>query len=73
MKVLIDVPNNVQGQSFLKRTKALSYVQVVKKITTREVNILAEIAEIKRAYRLAAQVKAGKIKTRSARDLLNEL
>lgn len=73
MKVLIDIPDNEQGRSFLKRTKALSYVQIIKKVTASEADILKEIAEIKKAYKLAEQVKTGKLKTRPAKDLLDEL
>jgi hypothetical protein len=73
MLVLIDIPDNERGASFLKRTKELSYVQTVKKMTVEEADVLAEVAEIKKAHRLAAKVKAGKLKTRSAKALLDEL
>lgn len=73
MKVLIDIPDTKQGDAFLKRAKALSYVQKAQRITLAEARIFEEILEIKRMHHLAAQVEAGKLKTRPARDLLNEL
>ena len=73
MKLLIDIPDNKQGQSFLRRAKGLSYVQAVKRVTVTEAEILAEVALAKKAQGLADQVRAGRLKTRPARALLNEL
>jgi hypothetical protein len=73
MKVLIDIPDNKQGEAFLRRAKELSYVQRAEKVTPATFDILTEIKQIKTAHRLAEKVKSGKLKTRAARDLLNEL
>lgn len=73
MKVIIDIPDDKQGRTFLKRAKALSYVQTAKKVSASEIVILKEISEIKKAHRLADQVRSGKLKGRPARELLNEL
>lgn len=74
MKVLIDIPDNKQGQSFLRSAKELlPYVLTATKITATEAEILAELAEINKAHKLADKVNSGKLKTRSATDLLNEL
>ena len=73
MTVLIEIPDNKQGNDWLKHAKSLSFVQNAKKVSASENNLLAEYAHIKRAHRLARQVKAGKIPTRPLSDLLNEL
>lgn len=73
MKVLVDIPDTKQSDAFLKRAQSLSYVQKAQRITTSEAELLAEIIQIKRAHRMAEQLKAGKLKTRPARALLNEL
>lgn len=71
MKVIIDIPDSQRGEDFLKRTKALSYVQAAQKATPSQVELLKELDEIKKAYRLAEAVKRGRIKIRSIDALLN--
>ncbi|RXK83006.1 hypothetical protein [Filimonas effusa] len=73
MKLILDIPDTEQGASFYKRVKGYSYVEKAKVATSADVRALEELHEARQANRLAAKVKDGKVKTRPARQLLNEL
>ena len=73
MKLILDIPDTEQGTSFYNRVKKYSYVGKAKVVTSADVKALEELHEARQAHSLAAKVKAGKIKTRPARQLLNEL
>lgn len=71
MKLLLDIKDN-KAAAFLKMLKELTFVKT-ETITASEAELLKEIKIIKEAFEDAKHVEAGKLKTRSAQDLLNEL
>lgn len=73
MKLILDIPDTEQGISFYNRVKGYSYVEGAKVVTKSDLKALEELHEAKQAHSLAEKVKTGKVKTRSARLLLNEL
>lgn len=71
MKLLIDIQDkNVAGfmELISNYTSATS-----KTISNRDVEILEEIKEIRKAFKYADQIKAGKLKGRPVEELLKEL
>lgn len=73
MKLIVEIPDTKQGQAFLKSAKALPFVTKAARMTSQEIAALDEAKEDQHALGLAAKLKAGKLKTRPARDLLDEL
>lgn len=71
MKVLIDIADN-KAESFMELLKGHSYVKA-KPLSAPDAAVLEELAHIKKALKLADKVKTGKIKSRPASELLNEL
>jgi len=69
MKLVIDIADN-RAASFMELLKGHSYVKA-KSLSAPAV--LDELAHIKKAFKLAEKLKEGKIKSRPASDLLNEL
>jgi len=68
MKVLLDIKDN-KAMHLMEVLKGLSYVKT--KTISNEKALLIE--EIKEAVENLNLVKKGKLKARSAKDLLNEL
>ncbi|MBI1287382.1 MAG: hypothetical protein GC178_07350 [Flavobacteriales bacterium] len=68
MKVLLDIKDQ-KALHLLEVLKSLPYVKV-KQLTEEKALLLAEIKE---AVDNLNRVKKGKLKARSAKDLLNEL
>jgi hypothetical protein len=71
MKLLIDIADN-KAADFMKMIKNYSYVKS-KTISPPEAEIFEEIKEIKKAFKNAELIKAGKLKGRSATEFLNEI
>ncbi len=68
MRVLLDIKDN-KAQFVMELLKSLTYVKA-KTITPAKAQLIEEIQEAVRNVNL---VKAGKLKARPARELLNEL
>ncbi|WP_147425608.1 hypothetical protein [Mucilaginibacter gracilis] len=71
MKMLVEIADN-KAASFKELIKQHSYVKA-KTISEPNAAILEEIMHIKKAFKNLEKVKAGKLKTRPASELLNEL
>lgn len=71
MKLLLDVKDN-KAAAFIELIKGYSYVKA-QPISAPDVELFNEIKEIKSAFKNVELIKSGKLKTRSAEDLLNEL
>ncbi|MFN0031928.1 MAG: hypothetical protein ACKVOR_07200 [Flavobacteriales bacterium] len=68
MKVLLDIKDD-KAQSLLDVLRALPYVKA-KQLTESKAQLMEEIKEAVENLKL---VRAGKLKARPAKDLLNEL
>ena len=71
MKLLVDIKDN-EATAFFEMLKTYSSKKA-KPISEPDAAILAEIKEIKKAFKNAGKIKAGKLKGRPAIELLNEL
>lgn len=71
MKLVIDIADN-KADGFLELLKGFSYVKA-KPLSAPDAEVLEELTHLKKAFALAEKVKAGKIKSRPASELLNEL
>ena len=71
MKMLIDIADS-KAASFRDLIKEHSYIKA-KPLSKPDAVILDEIMHIKKAFKNLDKVKAGKLKTRPASELLNEL
>jgi len=71
MKLLIDIADN-KVAGFMEIMKSYSYVKA-EPISAPDAELLEEIKEIKKAFKNVEKIKAGKLKGRSAEELLNEL
>jgi hypothetical protein len=69
MKVLIDIPDN-EATFGLKVLKSLSFVRKAKPMTAAAVELWDDLKEAAEQVRLHKQ---GKLKLKTAQDLLNEL
>lgn len=69
MKVLIDIPDN-EATFGMKVLKSLSFVTKVKPMTEAAVGLWEDLREAAQEVRLHKQ---GKIKLKTAQELLNEL
>lgn len=69
MKVLIDIPDN-EASFGMKVLKSLSFVKKAKPMTTAAVDLWDDLKEAAEQVRLHKQ---GKIKLKTAQELLNEL
>ncbi len=72
MKVLVEIPDQKVASPILDMLKAYTSVTTTI-LSSGDVAALKEIRHIKEAYKLADKIKSGKLKTRPARDLMNEL
>lgn len=71
MKLLIDIADS-KAASFMELVKNQFDVKA-KPISAPDAAVLEELNHIKRAFKNLAKVKSGKLATRPASDLLNEL
>jgi hypothetical protein len=71
MKVVIDIKDN-KAEAFMKMISEYSYLTVTP-LSVPDAQVLEELNEIKKAFKNAGQIKAGKLKGRPAEELLNEL
>jgi len=71
MKLIIDIADN-KAEGFMEMVKDRFDIKA-KALSAPDAALLEEIKEIKKAFKYAAQIKAGKLKGRPAEDLLNEL
>lgn len=71
MKMLIEIADN-KAASFKELVKQ-HFDVTAKPISSPDAAILEEIIHIKKAFKNLEKVKAGKLKTRPASELLNEL
>ncbi|MBL7764576.1 MAG: hypothetical protein JNJ58_00650 [Chitinophagaceae bacterium] len=69
MKVIIDIPDH-DADFGLKVLKSLTFVKEVKPMSKAAVRLMADLKEAAEDVRLHKQ---GKIKLKSAQELLNEL
>ena len=69
MKVLIDIPDN-EATFAMKVLKSLSFVKKAKPMTVPAVELWDDLKEAAEQVRLHKQ---GKLKLKTAQDLLNEL
>jgi hypothetical protein len=69
MKVLIDIPDN-EASFAMKVLKSLSFVKKVKPMSEATVDLWEDLNEAANEVRLHKQ---GKLKLKTAQDLLNEL
>jgi hypothetical protein len=69
MKVLIDIPDN-EATFAMKVLKSLSFVKKVKPMSDATIDLWEDLKEAAEQVRLHKQ---GKIKLKTAQDLLNEL
>ncbi len=69
MKLLVDIPDN-EATFAMKVLKSLSFVKKVKPINVANVELWEDLKEAAEQVRLHKQ---GKIKLKTAQDLLNEL
>lgn len=72
MKVLVEIPDQKVASPVLEMLKAYTSITTTI-LSSADVAALKEIRHIKDAYKLASKVRSGDLKTRPARDLLNEL
>ncbi|TZF82305.1 hypothetical protein FW774_16610 [Pedobacter sp. BS3] len=71
MKLLLNIQDS-EATAFLKLIEDNPYVKA-EHITAPDMELLAEIKEIKTAFKHVKRIKEGKLKTRPVEDLLNEL
>jgi hypothetical protein len=71
MLLLIDIDDK-KANRFMELIKNNSDAKV-KPISAPDAELFAEINEIKKAFKNAKKIKAGKLKGRPASELLNEL
>ncbi|MDB4924641.1 hypothetical protein [Mucilaginibacter sp.] len=71
MLLLINIQDK-KADRFMELIKNNSDAKV-KSISAPDAELFAEINEIKKAFKNAEKIKAGKLKGRSADELLNEL
>lgn len=71
MKLIIDIQDN-KAASFMEMIKDLTYIKA-ESVSIADAELLEEIKEIKRAFSNVAKLKSGKLKSRPAEELLNEL
>jgi len=71
MKLIIEVADN-KAAGFIEHLKDYPYVKA-KPLPVPDSEILDEIKEIKKAFKNAEKIKAGKLKGRPVEELLNEL
>ena len=71
MKLLIDIADN-KAAGFMRIIKNYSYVKA-KPLSIPDAELFEEINEIKKAFKNAEKIKAGKLKGRPAEELLNEM
>jgi hypothetical protein len=71
MKLIIDVADN-KAAGFIELLKEYSYIKA-KPLSAPDSALIEEIKEIKKAFKNAEKIKAGKLKGRPAEELLNEL
>ena len=71
MKVLLDI-NKSEASAFMEMIRSFPSVKA-EPISAPDAALFAEIKHIKKAFKIANKVRAGKIATRSAADFLNEL
>lgn len=69
MKVLIDIPDN-EASFAMKVLKSLSFIKKVKPMSASSVQLWEDLKEAANEVRLHKQ---GKLKLKTAQDLLNEL
>lgn len=69
MKVLVDIPDN-EAAFAMKVLKSLSFVKKAKPMSVTTVDLWEDLKEAAEQVRLHKQ---GKIKLKTAQDLLNEL
>ena len=69
MKILIDIPDN-EATFGMKVLKSLSFIKKAKAMTDSTVSLWDDLKEAAEEVRLHKQ---GKIKLKTAQDLLNEL
>jgi hypothetical protein len=69
MKVLIDIPDN-EASFAMKVLKSLSFIKKVKPMSASSVKLWEDLKEAANEVRLHKQ---GKLKLKTAQDLLNEL
>jgi len=69
MKVLIDIPDN-EATFGMKVLKSLSFVKKIKPMSVASVDLWEDLKEAANEVRLHKQ---GKLKLKTAQDLLNEL
>lgn len=71
MQLLIDVQDN-EVTAFVELLKTYSYVKA-EPLSNPDAELLAEIKEIKKAFKNANKIKSGKLKGRPVSELLNEI
>ncbi len=71
MLVLIDIADN-NAASFMEMIKNYSGAKATE-LSANDVELLDEIKEIKKAFKNADRIKAGKLKGRPVDEFLNEL
>ena len=71
MLLLVDIQDK-KVESFMELIKNNSDAKI-KPISAPDAELFAEIKEIKKAFKNADKIKAGKLKGRPANELLNEL
>jgi hypothetical protein len=69
--VLLDIKENSKASFFMELVKSLGFIQVVKEVKKgSKVQTIADLAE---AFDNVKQFESGKMKLKSAKDLLNEI
>ena len=71
MKVLLDIKKS-EASAFMEMIKSFPGVKA-EQISRPDAALFAEIKHIKKAFKIADQVKNGKLATRDAADFLSEL
>lgn len=71
MKLLLDIADN-KVAGFMEMIKGYTYVKA-EQLSSPDAELFEEIKEIKKAFKNADLIKAGKLKARPIEDLLNEL
>ena len=72
MKLIIDIADNDKVAGFMEMIKGHSYLKATQ-LSAPDAEILNEIKEIRKAFKNADRIKAGKLDTRPVEDFLNEL
>ena len=71
MLLLVDIDDK-KAADFIEMMKGYSYLKT-KPLSASDTELLKEIDEIKKAFKHSQQLKDGKLKSRPANELLNEL